>query len=229
MTNELIFLGYVFAVSTAALSALRLGKDYLIGLISTMAVIVNLFVIKQIPLFGLTATASDALAVGITLSLNLMQEYYGKQAALRTIWIGFFCALFYCAMSILHLSYIPSPLDTSHPHYLALLSFMPRAIIASLSAYLIVQRVDVHLYGFLKERLEGRYFVLRNYGTLAFTQLLDTVLFSFLGLYKMNPALSSLSTLFEIILVSTLIKFAMILIAVPYIRLAKRFNPVPLS
>lgn len=229
MTNELIFLGYVFAVSTAALSALRLGKEYLIGLISTMAVIVNLFVIKQISLFGLTATASDALAVGITLSLNLMQEYYGKQAALKTIWVGFFCALFYCAMSILHLAYIPAPLDTSNPHYLALLSFMPRTIIASLSVYLIVQRIDAHIYGFLKRHLEGRYFVLRNYGTLACTQILDTVLFSFLGLYKMSPAFSTLTTLVEIILVSTLIKLTMILIAVPYVRLAKRFNPVPPS
>lgn len=229
MSNELIFLGSIFAVSTAALAALRLGKDYLVGLISTMAVIVNLFVIKQITLFGFVATASDALAVGITLGLNLMQEYYGKQAALKTIWVGFFCALFYCLMSFIHLSYLPSSFDTSSPHYQALLSFMPRTIIASLSVYLIVQRIDAQLYGFLKKYFESRYFVLRNYGTLAFTQLLDTILFSFLGLYKMHAGYSSLSIIFEIIMVSTLIKLTVILIAVPYVRLAKIFYPVPTS
>ncbi len=229
MTNELIFLGSIFAVSTAALTALRLGKDYLIGLISTLSVVVNLFVIKQITLFGFTATASDALAVGITLSLNLMQEYYGKPSALKAIWVGFFCALFYCLMSLLHLAYIPALLDVSSVHYEALLSMMPRTIIASLTVYLIVQYIDAQLYGFMKRRFEGRFFVLRNYSTLACTQLLDTVLFSFLGLYKLNAAYSSLSVLGEIILVSTLIKLIVILIAVPYVRLAKIFYPVPTS
>lgn len=228
MVNELVFLASIFIVSSGALVALQLGKDYLIGLVSTLAVIVNLFVIKQITLLGLTATASDALAVGITLSLNLMQEYYGKSSALKAIWVGFFCALFYCLLSMLHLTYLPAPLDTSNQHYHALLALMPRTISASLGTYLVVQRIDAHLYGFLKSKFAGRYFILRNYTSLAFTQILDTILFSFLGLYKMNLAYSSLQTIFEIMVVSILIKLTIIALAVPYVRLAKRINPVSL-
>ncbi len=72
MLNELIFLSYICVVSGASLIALALGKEALIALICLQAVLVNFFVTKQITLFGLTATASDALAVGTTLALNLL-------------------------------------------------------------------------------------------------------------------------------------------------------------
>jgi len=65
MTNELIFLGYILTVSTATLVALRLGKEYLMGLIGSMVILANLFVLKKITLFGFTATASDAHSEGI--------------------------------------------------------------------------------------------------------------------------------------------------------------------
>jgi len=220
MPNEIVFLLSVFCVSTCALIALRLGKEYLIGFVSSLAVVVNLFVIKQITLLGYTATASDSLAVGITLSLNLMQEYHGKPTAFTTIWVGFFCALFYSLMSIIHLTFIPAPLDTSNIHFKAILAAMPRIIIASLTTYLMVQRLDAQLYGYLKRICNGRFFVMRNYTSLICSQVFDTLLFSFLGLYMISPAYSSLYTLREIIIVSVLIKVAVIAIAVPYVRLA---------
>ena len=94
MLNELIFLSYICVVSGASLIALALGKEALVALICVQAVLVNFFVTKQITLFGLTATASDALAVGATLALNLLQEYYQKPVARKAIWISFFAHFF---------------------------------------------------------------------------------------------------------------------------------------
>ncbi len=219
--NEIIFLGYILAVSSAALLALRFGKEGLIGLICVQAVLVNLFVTKQISLFGFTATASDAMAVGITLSLNILQEYFQKAAALKAIWISFFCALFYTVMSILHSAYTPAATDLTSELFKTLLTPMPRLVIASLISYLIVQYSDTTLYGILKSRFGSRYFVARNYGSLALTQLLDTILFTFLGLYGINESFSNLSTLFDIMLVSYIIKVVVILLAVPYVRVAR--------
>jgi queuosine precursor transporter len=224
ITNELIFLGYILTVSTACLLALRLGKEYLMGLISAMAVLVNLFTRKQIILLGFTATASDALAVGITLGLNLLQEYYGKEQAIKALWIGFFCALFYSVMSLLHLAYLPAPGDISDPMYRELFESMPRTVIASLVSFLVVQFTDTQLYGFLKWAFEGNYFVLRNYASLAVTQLLDTVLFTFLGLWGISESFSDLNTIIDIIIISYMIKVAVIIIAVPYVRLAKKLQ-----
>ncbi len=219
--NELILLGYIIAVSSAALIALRFGKEGLIGLICVQAVLVNLFVTKQISLFGFTATASDAMAVGITLSLNLLQEYYQKAAALKAIWISFFCALFYTVMSLFHLAYTPATTDTSSALFQVLLAPMPRLVIASLVAYVVAQYTNTMLYGWLKERFDDRFFVIRNYGSIAISQLLDTLLFAFLGLYAINESFSNLGTLFDIIVVSYIIKVVVIVIAVPYVRFAR--------
>ncbi len=222
--NELIFLGYVLCVSTASLIALRLGKEGLTALFCVQAVLLNLFVTKLITLFGFTATASDALAVGITLSLNLLQEYYQKSAVQKAIWIGFFSSLFYTALTLFHGAYVSAPTDIASACFQLLLAPMPRIVLASLGVYLLVQHIGAALYGYLKQIWHTRFFVARNYGTLAFTQLIDTVLFSFLGLYGINESFSSISTLFDIIIVSYIIKLVVIIIAVPFVRLAKNLT-----
>lgn len=223
MTNELIFLLYIFAVSGSTIIALKLGKEALVALLCIELVLANIFITKQVTLFGFTATASDALAVGATLSLNVVQEYYYKPAARHAIWISFFCSLFYMLVSILHLMYIPSQHDVSSLAYALILKPMPRVVMASLFVYVIVQYIDTALYGFLYRRLAGRHFIIRNYSSLALTQLLDTVLFSFIGLYGINESFTDLKTIFDIIVFSYIIKLLVICIAVPFTRFAKVF------
>ncbi len=222
--NEILFLCYITVVSVATLIALRFGKEGLTALVCLQAVLINFFVTKQITLFSMTATASDALAVGSTLALNLLQEYYQRPAAQKAIWISFIAALFYTIITVLHLAYIPAPTDASNSCFVQLLQPMPRIVLASLVVYLVVQHIDSALYGFLKEKTHNRYFIVRNYGTLAFTQLIDTVLFSFLGLWGINESFSTLRTLFDIIFVSYIIKILVIILAVPFIRFTKNLG-----
>ena len=219
--NEMIFLFYILVLSSAALFALSQGKEALIAFICLITVLMNLFVLKQIRLFSFTATASDALAVSATLSLNLLQEYYNKQTALWAIWLSFCGAIFYTLISLLHLSYAPAVTDCSQEAFIALLNPMPRIIIASLASYLIAQYIDTYLYSYFKKYTQGRYFILRNYGSLAISQLFDTVLFAIIGLYKLNESFNSIFTIVDIILVSYSIKLIAIGIAVPYVRLAR--------
>ena len=101
---------------------------------------------------------------------------------------------------------------------------MPRIVIASLTSYVLVLQLDAFIYGFLKERFQDRYFVWRNYASLALTQFVDTVLFTFLGLWGINESFSKISTLFDIILVSFSIKLLVIAIAVPFVTYAKNFK-----
>lgn len=230
MLNELLFAGYVCIVSIASICALRLGKEALIALICLQAVLANLFVTKQIILFGFTATASDALAVGSALALNLLQEYWQKAIAIKTIWLSFFCSLFYTIICLFQLAYAPAATDTSSQAFIELLSPMPRIVIASLCIYLVAQHLDSALYAYFGKQLSGRHFILRNYSSLAIGQLVDTILFSFLGLYGINESFSSLKTLFDIIVVSYIIKLLVILIAVPFVRVTKSFfvlQPLP--
>ena len=79
--NELLFFIHVFLVVSFVMGALRLGKAALIALSAVQAVLANLFVVKQIDLFGFSITCSDVFAVGGILSINLIQEFFGKEAA----------------------------------------------------------------------------------------------------------------------------------------------------
>lgn len=214
--NEYIFITHITFMSLATLIALRIGKEALITLISLQAILANLFVVKQISLLGFTATGSDAFTIGTVLGLNLLQEYYGKKAAQQAIWISFFALVFYGIVSQIHLSYMPHLLDDMHPHFHAILGVMPRIIIASFSVYFIAQQLDVFLYGTLKRVFEGKYLVARNYFSVLLVQLVDTILFSFFGLYGI------LDNIPDIIMVSYTIKVVAILIATPFLLLSKK-------
>lgn len=213
--NELIFLFHITLMSISTLLALRMGKEALVTFISLQAVLANLFVVKQISLFGLTATGSDAFTIGTVLGLNLLQEYYGREIAQKSIWISFGSLVFYGIVSQVHIGYMPHICDTMQPHFLALLNEMPRIVIASFTVYFLAQQLDYALYGALKRLFDGRYLVLRNYCSVLLVQLFDTVLFSFLGLYGI------LDNVWQIIAVSYAIKVIAILISTPFLALSR--------
>lgn len=89
-------------------------------------------------------------------------------------------------------------------------------MIASLVTYFIVQRLDCMVYEILKNRLHGNYLVTRNYGAILFSQLTDTVLFSFLGLYGL------VESIIPIICISYCIKVIAIGVATPFIWFSKK-------
>lgn len=218
--NELIFLTYLITIAISAYTALRLGAHALVALMSLLAVLANLFVSKQIILFGFQATASDALAVGVTICLNLIQEYYGKITARKAITTSFICLLAYTAFSKLHLLYTPALADGMQIHFEPILAIMPRITIASLFTFFIVQHLDATLYGFIKKSLPKTSFTFRNFISTSITQFIDTVLFSFLGLYGIVNTISS------IIMISYSIKLITIFILVPLVKMGLQIFPV---
>lgn len=223
MPNEIIFFAYILIISTTLLIALKISREALVSFICIQAILVNLFVVKEIRLFNLTATASDALSVGITLGLNLIQEYYSKRQAQRAVWLSFLYAIFYCIVSKLHLMYRPDVENLGASKcFNVILGSTPRLIIASLFVYLITQNLDCVIYNYLANKVKKRYFILRNYGSALITQFLDTVLFSFLGLYKINKNFSSIETIVQIIIISYTVKLIVIFISAPYLALSKK-------
>lgn len=214
--NELIFSIHIFVVAGTVLGALWLGKEALVVLIALYAILSNVFVTKQIILFGLQATPTDALTIGIVLSLNLLQEYYGQSITKKAIWISFAGSLVFTLLSQLHLIYLPSSFDTTQNHALSLFGVMPRIMVASLFTYLVVQRIDCRLYEFLKKRLSGNHLIVRNYGSVLVSQLIDTGLFSFLGLYGI------VDSILPVICISYSIKLIVIFVATPFLWFSKK-------
>ena len=216
--NELIFLFHLICVSVTTLIMLKIGFEALCAFLCIQAILANLFVIKQISLFGLNATASDVYIVGSVLTLNLIQEYYGKEKARTTIWISFGLLIFYTIVSQIHVSYIPSATDFAQEWYAQLLSFMPRITIASMFVYLIVQHFDTHFYALLKKLFKNNYLVIRNMISITVSQALDTILFSIAGLYGI------IDNIGQIMIVSFTIKIVTMLLLTPSLIIIKKWT-----
>lgn len=215
--NEKLFLVHIFSISTIVLIGLRMGKNALIALMSVFVITMNLFITKQIELFGLSLTATDSFTVGIGLIVNLLQEYWNRETAVKAIKISFFISAVFVIMSTFHLAYNPHCNDTLHENFDAILSWTPRIIAASLVTFLVTQLIDTKLYAYMLKKFNKRYFLLRNYGSLLISQVVDTVLFTFLGLYGIVYDVKA------IIIVSFIMKAISILIATPYIAMTRRF------
>ncbi len=209
--NEIFFLLHIVLVIGFVLGALRLGKTGLIALIALQGVFANLFVIKQISLLGFSVTCSDVFAIGGILSLNLLQEYFGKEAAKEAVKISLISLLFFALMSQMHLLYFPTAFDTAQTAFQEIFSQSMRIVLASLGTFYVVQRFDVWLFSLLRGN-----FPFRVATSLITSQALDTVFFSFFGLYGI------VASLFDIILVSFLIKCLIIGCSSPFVVFAKR-------
>ena len=216
--NELLFLLHALLICATLLVCIKIGKEALITFVCVQAICANLFVLKAISLVGLTATGADAYIIGALLGSQLLQEFWGKKAAQLAIWLSFGFSIFYVLMSQIHITYQPHVCDITQTHYQAILQHMPRIILASVFVYIIAQQFDFFLYGWLKKVWHSKFLVFRNILSTGISQALDTVLFSFLGLYGL------VDNIFQIILVSYCLKLLILLIASPFISFAKSFR-----
>lgn len=221
--NESLFVLHIALVLGFLFWAVRLGREALTALIALEAVLANLFVVKQMDLLGFGATCSDVFAVGAILGLNLLQEHWGRDAAKRAAVLSLLGLIFFLFMSQIHLLYHPSTADATHDSFQALLSYTPRIAFASAAVYFIVQKFDIVLFSWLKAKAGDRWLGLRVGCSLVISQALDTILFTYLGLYGIA------SSLFDIIVVSFAIKCAVIAMSSPIAALSKRWvNRVPI-
>ncbi len=198
--NELIFFSQSICIIAFAIIALRIGSATLTTWVTVQALVANLFVLKQITLFGFEVTASDTFAIGSLVGLNMLQEYYGRDEAKKATWTCFLFLLFFAIVSQQHLLYMPSPGDSAHGAFVTLLTPSLRLFLASMSTFFVVQQFDIAFFAYLQKKLPNQSFAVRTACSLVCSQLLDTVLFSFLGLYGMVAAI------FDVILISFAVK-----------------------
>jgi len=216
MKNELIFLIHILFDVSFLILALRLGKLALVMFYVTQVLFANFFVLKQITLFSLHVTASDVFAIGAFLSINLIREYFESALAKKTIWYGFIFVLGFMLFSQIHLWYVPNEFDATHSSYQTILSPTFRIATASLVSFLVVQKFDLWFFSVLKKKTKGRFLSSRMFASLGISQLFDTILFSFLGLY------GYVHDIVPIIVMSYLIKLLISALTSPFSILSKK-------
>lgn len=199
-----------------SLLALKIGEKALNAWLCLVAVAMNLFVTKQVCLCGLDVTAADPLAVGYLLGLSLIQEYYGKGAARKHVVVSIVVSIGFLFLSSAHLLFIPNQFDTMHPVFTALLNPMPRLIGASLLSFALIQLVDIAFFQYLRSKAKGKWFTGRTGVCLVMSQALDTVVFSYLGLWGL------VENLVDIMIVSFTFKILVTFLSLPFVTLSGR-------
>lgn len=215
--NECLFLLHSLMITCFTLFALWFSKEALITIIVTHCILANLFVTKQITLFSLSATGTDAFIIGSVIGLNVLQEYFGSQIARRVILANLFILFYFALCSLIHCAYIANEFDTmSHAFYI-ILSPLVQIIFVSMAVFLFVQFFDYTLFQWLKDVFGERFFVARNFFSVAFCQLLDTALFTFFGLSGL------IHNIWHVALMSYSIKLLSIFIISPLLFSFHRF------
>lgn len=213
--NEILFFIQILLIVGFSLGALKLGKSALTAWVAIQALVANLFVLKQITLLGFDVTASDALIIGSILGLNFLQEYFGKEEAKKATWICFTFMVFFTLASQVHLLFEPSVFDSTQPAFVTILSPSPRLLIASMSVFFLVQQFDIRFFSFLKNKLPTTSFALRSGISLVVSQFLDTIFFTFFGLYGIVASIT------DIIILSFAIKLVVVFCSMTLIKWAK--------
>lgn len=183
MHNLLIFCFHVAIICSFSLLMLKIGERALNAWLCVLAICMNLFVTKQIDILDMQVTASDAIAGSYLFGLCLIQEYHGRKNAQMHVLFSFCCSIGFLILSWFHLWYRPNAYDVMQPLFINLLSCMPRLILASLASFIIVQIFDIQFFKWIKTKLNGGKFGLRVLITMTLAHILDTLFFSFFGLY----------------------------------------------
>jgi uncharacterized integral membrane protein (TIGR00697 family) len=191
------------------------------------AIVANIQVVQTIRLFGLTATLGNIVYASSFLVTDILSEVYGKKEATRAVWVGFFSVI---AMTILmNLALLFKPVDGDEFSIMTynsldtIFSLMPRIVIASLAAYIVSQRHDVWAYHFWKNRFPGQKKIwLRNNLSTMVSQLLDSIIFTFIAFY----GLFEFNILVEIFITTYLLKWLVALADTPFIYWAVKIKPL---
>ena len=108
---------------------------------------------------------------------DILSEIYGKRKAHKVVIAGFFASIFtlFTLWFANQFKAIESS-PVSDEEFFHVFGNSWRVVLASMTAYLIAQLVDVRIYHFWKNLTKGKHLWLRNNGSTILSQLVDTVL-----------------------------------------------------
>ena len=114
---------------------------------------------------------------------DVLSEVYGFAAARRTIFLGFAMAIL-SALTFYAVQLSPSAPGWDHQDaYVAILGFVPRIVLASVSGFLVGQLLNSVVLVRIKERTQERALWVRLIGSTVVGELADTLIFCSIAFY----------------------------------------------
>lgn len=221
MKNELLWLVMlIINFSAIIFSYKKFGKLGLFIWIPISTVVANIQVILFVNLFGLEATLGNIVYASSFLVTDILSENYGEEDAKKSISIGFFSLIMTTIIMQVALHFVPSDFPEAHGNLAAvstIFSFMPRIVLASLTAYLISQKHDVWAYSFWKKKFSASHQIwIRNNASTMVSQLLDSAIFTVIAFWGVMEG----PILWQIFLSTYILKWVVAFLDTPFLYLA---------
>lgn len=191
--------------------------------------LMNIFVVKQFDLFGLSVTGGNVLYGAIFLATDLINEHYGKKVAHQAITAGFAAGIFMLVTTQLTVDFTPNAFDMAQNSFLTIFSPTYRIVFASILSYLIFQNFDIWFYDFIKKLTKGKFLWLRNNLSTIISQTLDSIFFTAVGLLVI-PAFADnrwligfvpLEAFMDVVMFTVFVKVVIAIFDTPIVYLAK--------
>jgi len=226
--NEIYWLVMLLVNFLLILSVYQIfGKNGLFVWIPISTIVANIQVIQTIELFGYVATLGNIVYASSFLVTDILSEKYGKKEAQKAVWIGFFSVISMTVLMWLALRFMPINEAMSQETYKSLtsiFSFMPRIVLASLSAYLLSQLHDVWAFHFWKVKLKEKHLWFRNNMSTMISQLIDSAVFTVVAFW----GVFSTEVLIEIGATTYLLKWLVAAADTPFVYLSRIMKPFKL-
>jgi uncharacterized integral membrane protein (TIGR00697 family) len=167
--------------------------------------------------YALTFFASDCYA-----------ELYGKRDAQVLVNVGFVMNFVLLALVWSTILAPAAPTSVDPEQFATVLGASTNIVVGSLVAYLVSQNWDVLVFDALRERTGGKLLWLRNIGSTATSQAIDTVLFVSIAFFVAPTVLGTGQALPTAVLVSLavgqyLLKLLIALVDTPFVYAVVRF------
>lgn len=212
--DEILYLFISIISLSLVLLALKMGPQFLIGVVVTLLLTANIFSGRLTVIFGFVNTLTLPIYAAIYLATDSAAEHYGKKVAYQVVLMGIFAQLCMVIFSqiIIRTSYYGDSVIAES--LFTIFGFLPRIVLGSLIAYTFSQYFDVMLYHFLKERHQGKHLWLRNCLSTILSQGIDSAIFLSIAFYGV---ISDLGDLFVSV---WLFKVGIALIDTPFVYLS---------
>jgi queuosine precursor transporter len=223
MSNELLGICFLLINFLCVVAVYRFfGVQGLFVWVGFSTVIANIQVVKTIEIFGLTATMGNVMYGTLYLVTDILHEKYGKKAAQKAVWLGFFTLVATTCIMQFALLFTPHETDVAQSAFTTIFGVLPQIAAGSLLAYMISQNLDVYLYGWFKKKFpKDNQLWIRNNGSTMISQFIDTLVFTtvaFYGMFEMDIWI-------DIFITTYAIKWIVALADTPFVYLAKKFKP----
>lgn len=211
--------------------AWKIGEERLYTAIVVFLILIATTGGKLVEFLGHETNAGNIFYASVFLATYFFLERYGKAGGIRTLWLSVIIVASYAGLVQLAILYEGAASTAALNDALdVVFGDSIRVTVASIFAYIVSQFANIHLFCYLKKRMQQHNVWLRANISNVFAQIIDSAIFFPIAFFGIN-----VTNIWDIIITGLFIKIVYMVCAAPLLYLnrlefeeQKEFNSIRL-